>query len=52
MKQALMVASGQIVFNEVEKSTPNADEVILQTQRIGVCGSDTHVYHGLHPYTG
>ncbi len=52
MKQAVMVAPRQIVFNEVEKPTPNANEVILQTQRIGVCGSDIHVYHGLHPYTG
>ncbi len=23
----------------------------MQTRRIGVCGSDIHVYHGLHPYT-
>ena len=52
MKQALMTAPGQIVFTDVEQPTPKADEVILQTRRIGVCGSDIHVYHGLHPYTG
>jgi L-iditol 2-dehydrogenase len=23
----------------------------MQTRRIGVCGSDIHVFHGLHPYT-
>jgi L-iditol 2-dehydrogenase len=24
----------------------------MQTKRIGVCGSDIHVFHGQHPYTG
>jgi len=28
-----------------------ADEVLIRVKRIGVCGSDIHVYHGLHPYT-
>ncbi len=51
MKQAVMTAPGQIAFADVEKPTPKEDEVILQTRRIGVCGSDIHVYHGLHPYT-
>ena len=27
------------------------NEILMQTKRIGVCGSDIHVYHGLHPYT-
>jgi L-iditol 2-dehydrogenase len=27
------------------------DEVLIQVKRIGVCGSDIHVFHGLHPYT-
>ena len=46
MKQAVMTAPGQIQFCDVEKPTPNDDEVIMQTERIGVCGSDIHVYHG------
>lgn len=52
MKQAVMTEPGKIVFCDVEAPTPKDDEVILQTKRIGVCGSDIHVYHGLHPYTG
>jgi L-iditol 2-dehydrogenase len=51
MKQAVMTAPGQIQFRDVEKPTPKDNEVILQTRRIGVCGSDIHVYHGMHPYT-
>jgi L-iditol 2-dehydrogenase len=51
MKQAVMIAPGQIEFRQVEKPTPKDTEVLMQTKRIGVCGSDIHVFHGLHPYT-
>ena len=27
------------------------DDVLLRIRRIGICGSDIHVYHGKHPYT-
>jgi L-iditol 2-dehydrogenase len=46
-----MTAPGKIEFRQVEKPRINADQVLLQTKRIGVCGSDIHVFHGLHPYT-
>ena len=51
MLQAVMTAPGQIKFQEVGKPAAGAGEVLLQIKRIGVCGSDIHVYHGLHPYT-
>jgi L-iditol 2-dehydrogenase len=51
MKQAVMIAPGQIEFRQLEKPVPNDNEVLLQTRRIGVCGSDIHVFHGRHPYT-
>lgn len=51
MKQAVMTQPGQIAFQDVEKPTIADDEVLMQTKRIGVCGSDIHVFHGLHPYT-
>lgn len=51
MKQAVMIAPGKIDFRHVEEPTLKDDEVLMQTKRIGVCGSDIHVYHGLHPYT-
>jgi L-iditol 2-dehydrogenase len=51
MKQAVMTAPGQIQFRDVEPPKPKDNEVILATKRIGVCGSDIHVFHGLHPYT-
>jgi L-iditol 2-dehydrogenase len=52
MRQAIMTNPGKIEFTDVERPHPAADEVILQIKRIGICGSDIHVFHGLHPYTG
>ncbi|MEW6580063.1 MAG: alcohol dehydrogenase catalytic domain-containing protein [Chloroflexota bacterium] len=51
MKQAVMTAPGSIVFREVDQPTPQPNQVLMQTRRIGICGSDIHVFHGLHPYT-
>jgi len=51
MKQAIMIQPGKIEFRQVEKPTIQDDEVLMQTKRIGVCGSDIHVFHGKHPYT-
>jgi len=51
MKQATMTAPGQIDVHEAAVPTPGTGEVLLRIQRIGVCGSDVHVYHGKHPLT-
>lgn len=51
MKQAQMTEPGKIEFRDVEKPQIGDNEILMQTQRIGVCGSDIHVFHGLHPYT-
>jgi L-iditol 2-dehydrogenase len=52
MKQAVMTAPGQIEFRQVELPKPLPDQVLIGIKRIGVCGSDIHVFHGTHPYTG
>ncbi len=52
MKQVVMTAPGKIEINQIPVPTPGPGEVLLEIQRIGVCGSDIHVYHGKHPYTG
>lgn len=51
MQQAVMIKPGTIEFREVKKPDIKPDEVLIQVKRIGVCGSDIHVWHGLHPYT-
>ncbi len=51
MKQAVMTAPKTIEFVQVDIPSPGPGEVQINIKRIGVCGSDIHVYHGLHPYT-
>jgi L-iditol 2-dehydrogenase len=51
MKQAVMTSPGKIEFRTLEKPMIKDTEVIIEVKRIGVCGSDIHVFHGLHPYT-
>lgn len=51
MRQATMTAPGVIEIGEAPSPLPKAGEVLLRVQRIGVCGSDVHVYHGKHPFT-
>jgi len=52
MQQAVMTQPGKIEFHEVPRPDPGPNHVVIQVRRIGVCGSDIHVYHGVHPYTG
>lgn len=50
MRQAVMTTPGIIEFNEVQPPLPGAGQVRIRVQRIGVCGSDIHVFHGKHPF--
>lgn len=50
MLQEIMTAPHEIQFQEVPVPEMKAGQVLVQIKRIGVCGSDMHVYHGLHPY--
>ncbi len=51
MKQAVMTAPGKIEFRDVPVPMPGRTEVLIRMKRIGVCGSDIHVWHGKHPLT-
>jgi L-iditol 2-dehydrogenase len=51
IKQATMTAPGVIEVRDTAAPSPGPGQVLLRIQRIGVCGSDIHVYHGKHPYT-
>jgi len=52
MRQAIMTAPGKIEFRDVPPPIRGPDDVLLRVRRIGVCGSDIHVYHGCHWYKG
>lgn len=46
-----MVEPGKIEFHDVPEPTYGDDDILLRIKRIGVCGSDIHVWHGKHPFT-
>jgi 2-desacetyl-2-hydroxyethyl bacteriochlorophyllide A dehydrogenase len=47
-----MTSPGTIEHREVDEPRVGSGQVLLRIQRIGVCGSDVHVNHGTHPFTG
>lgn len=54
MRQAVLIEPKKIEFKEVE--APSAEslgrhQVLINVKRIGICGSEIHSYHGLHPAT-
>lgn len=52
MRQAIMISPGVIEHREIPEPGQLGDnEVLLRIRRIGVCGSDIHVFHGKHPAT-
>lgn len=51
MKQQVMTKPGEIVFRDVPVPGMGPRDVKLKMEKIGVCGSDIHVWHGKHPYT-
>lgn len=51
MLQQRMTAPGEISFRSVPVPEAGPDQVLVKIKKIGVCGSDIHVYHGSHPYT-
>ena len=54
MRQAILVRPKQIEFKETAAPTAaelGAHQVLINVKRIGICGSEIHSYHGLHPAT-
>ena len=52
MRQAIMISPGVIEYKDVPVPFKlQSNEILLKIQRIGVCGSDIHVFHGEHPAT-
>lgn len=51
MLQQVMTAPHVIEFREVDMPKAAPGQAVLKIRRIGICGSDIHVYHGQHPFT-
>lgn len=51
MIQQVIVAPRKIIFRDEAVPDVNSNEVLIRIVKIGICGSDIHVYHGKHPFT-
>jgi 2-desacetyl-2-hydroxyethyl bacteriochlorophyllide A dehydrogenase len=46
MKAVVVEAPKQVVVREVPYPEPDAGEVTIQVKRVGICGTDLHIYQG------
>ncbi len=51
MLQQVMTSPGVIEFREVPLGEVRDNQVMVKIMKIGICGSDIHVFHGQHPFT-
>ena len=51
MLQQVIKSPKEVEFREIKRPEPDEKEVLIEMKRIGICGSDIHVYNGHHPYT-
>lgn len=51
MLQQVMAAPKTITFREIPIPAPAPGQILVKIKKIGICGSDIHVYHGTHPFT-
>lgn len=50
MLQEIVDAPGKIRFETVPVPQIGPDQILIKTRKIGICGSDIHVYHGQHAF--
>src|ERR1700686_5360631 len=41
---------GELAIEERPESKRSPGEVLVQVRRVGICGTDYHIYEGSHPY--
>lgn len=51
MLQQVVTAPRTMTFREIPIPQVGENEVLVRIKRIGICGSDIHVWHGQHPFT-
>ncbi|MQT14192.1 zinc-binding alcohol dehydrogenase family protein [Segnochrobactrum spirostomi] len=50
MRAVSCTAPGDLVVVEREAPRPAADEVLVRIRRVGICGTDMHIFQGKHPF--
>jgi L-gulonate 5-dehydrogenase len=51
MRAAVTYEPGRMEVRDVSPPAPGSGEVLLETQVVGICGSDVHLFLGDHPYS-
>lgn len=46
MKAAVLVKPGQFQVQDVPRPEPGRDEVLVRITRVGICGTDMHIFNG------
>jgi threonine dehydrogenase-like Zn-dependent dehydrogenase len=49
MKTVICEKPGQMAVAEREMPSANPNDVLIRTKRVGVCGTDLHVFTGNQP---
>ncbi|HEY8566554.1 MAG TPA: alcohol dehydrogenase catalytic domain-containing protein [Beijerinckiaceae bacterium] len=47
MKALVYTGPNALVYRDEPDAAPEADEVLVRVEAVGICGSDMHAYHGL-----
>ncbi|MFJ6327215.1 MULTISPECIES: zinc-binding alcohol dehydrogenase family protein [unclassified Rhizobium] len=50
MKTLICNEPGKLSLIERDVPTPAAGEVLVRIRRVGICGTDYHIYQGKHPF--
>ncbi|WP_214646807.1 zinc-dependent alcohol dehydrogenase [Ruegeria lacuscaerulensis] len=46
MRAAVLVKPGQFEVQDVPRPVPGRDEVLIRISRVGICGTDMHIFNG------
>lgn len=50
MKVARVIGKNEIIIEEIEQPVPNEKRnILVKTEKVGICGSDRHILHGTNP---
>ena len=50
MRTVVCQSPGQLDMVEVARPVPAADEALIRVRRVGVCGTDMHIFRGTQPF--
>ncbi len=49
MKALVYTGRNSLSYGDWEDPSPEAGEVVVKVEAVGICGSDMHAYHGMIP---